>query len=278
MRTTYRKRILPLLGLVSLSLAASFLAPGQDASRQREVTSPSPNAIPFLKVKARAETGDAIAQAELGRMYEHGQGVPQDYAEAAKWHQKAAGQGLPSAEYRLAECYRHGRGVPQDYVEAAKWYRNAAEQGVASAQFNLGMCYYNAHGVPQDFDEGLKWYRKAADQGLALAQYNLGLRYGSGMGAPQDYAEAYKWFNLATTQKATHAIGDRNDISDSIPSPSPAYLSLTLQMRNEILGAMTQSQIAEGRRLCREFAARQEGGASKQAGSPMLAGSSQSHF
>ncbi len=37
--------------------------------------------------------GHAIAQSYLGFMYDNGQGVPQDYAEAAKWYRKAAEQG-----------------------------------------------------------------------------------------------------------------------------------------------------------------------------------------
>ncbi len=35
---------------------------------------------------------------------------------------------------------RNGEGVPQDYAEAAKWYRLAAEQGYATAQTILGVC------------------------------------------------------------------------------------------------------------------------------------------
>jgi len=32
--------------------------------------------------------------------------------------------------------YDKGQGVPQDYAEALKWYRKAAEQGFAEAQYN----------------------------------------------------------------------------------------------------------------------------------------------
>jgi TPR repeat protein len=40
-----------------------------------------------------AERGDARAQLSLGGMYYNGQGVRQDYTEAAKWTRKAAEQG-----------------------------------------------------------------------------------------------------------------------------------------------------------------------------------------
>ena len=36
-------------------------------------------------ITIRAEQGNAEAQYRLGRMYQGGQGVPQDYAEDAKW-------------------------------------------------------------------------------------------------------------------------------------------------------------------------------------------------
>lgn len=56
--------------------------------------------------------------------------------------------------------YYEASGVPQDYAEAAKWYRKAAEQGISLAQFNLGTLYYNGQGVPQDYAEAYKWWAK----------------------------------------------------------------------------------------------------------------------
>jgi len=41
-----------------------------------------------------AEAGDAIAQYNLGQMYRKGQGVLQDYAEAAKLYRLAAEMGI----------------------------------------------------------------------------------------------------------------------------------------------------------------------------------------
>ena len=71
-----------------------------------------------------AEQGDAKAQLRLSVMYALGQGVPQDDAEAMKWHHKAAEQGDALAQVLLAFMY-----TEQDDAEAAKWYRRAAEQG-----------------------------------------------------------------------------------------------------------------------------------------------------
>ncbi len=68
----------------------------------------------------------AEAQSNLGVMYSNGQGVPQDYAEAAKWYRKSAEQGHASAQINLAFMYGNGQGVSHDYVQAHMWYNLAA--------------------------------------------------------------------------------------------------------------------------------------------------------
>jgi TPR repeat protein len=65
--------------------------------------------------------GKCVSQNNLGVMYAEGQGVPQDYKEAAKWYTKAAEQGNASAQWVLANMYHEGTGVLEDYVEAYKW-------------------------------------------------------------------------------------------------------------------------------------------------------------
>jgi methionine-S-sulfoxide reductase len=147
-----------------------------------------------------ADQGDARAQNGLGDMYFDGSGVPQDYAAALTWYRKAADQGYANAEYHLGTIYENGQGVPQDYAEALKWYRIAAEQGEGRAQVELGAMYDNGDGVPQDYAEALKWFRKAADQDFPAAQYNLGQMYRLGSGVPQDDAAAAKWYRLAANK------------------------------------------------------------------------------
>jgi hypothetical protein len=176
----------------------------------------------------------------------YGHGVPQDYAEAAKWYRKAAERGHADAQNELGHAYYNGEGVPRDYAEGAKWCWIAAEQeGIDGERYNIA--YYCYHNVTQDYAEALKWYRKlaeqgdvearefladffpldyleavskAAEQGHASSQYELGqayykgqgfrLRY-EGQGFPQDYAEAAKWFGRAAEQgdvDAQYEIGD----------------------------------------------------------------------
>ena len=76
-----------------------------------------------------AENGDAKTENKLGNMCALGQGVAQDYSEAAKWYRKAADQGEPRAQVALGSLYVMGRVVSQNYAEAMKWHRKAADQG-----------------------------------------------------------------------------------------------------------------------------------------------------
>ena len=61
--------------------------------------------------------------------------------------------------------YRKGEGVPQDYAEAAKWYRLAAEQGFEFAQNSLGVMYEYGQGVLQDNTMAHMWYNIASANG-----------------------------------------------------------------------------------------------------------------
>jgi hypothetical protein len=103
--------------------------------------------------------------------------------------------------------YTNGEGVQQDYTEAALWYRQAAKQGYAMAQSSLGFMYNFGRGVPQDYAEAEKWYRKAAERGDSFGQSNLALMYVSGDGLPRNYVLGHMWFSLA----AAHSHADFAD-------------------------------------------------------------------
>ena len=74
-----------------------------------------------------AEQGDSFVQAQLGWMYLHGEGVPQDYEKAVFWTRKSAEQGYDLAQFNLGVMYEDGMGVTQDDEKAVQWYQKAAE-------------------------------------------------------------------------------------------------------------------------------------------------------
>jgi len=50
----------------------------------------------------------AVAQINLGRMYQNGWGVTKDNKEAAKWYHKAAEQGHDTSQWKLGKMYPNG--------------------------------------------------------------------------------------------------------------------------------------------------------------------------
>lgn len=194
----------------------------------------------FKAYKESAELGHVRAQYEIGKIYDAGDGVNQDYTEAIKWYRKAANQGHAESQYKLGKCYDDDK----SYAEAAKWYRKAikqgkgssieksakealrisvynlginyynkqqyleafraykesAELGYANAQCDLGYLYDNGYGIRRDYIKAVKWYRKAAEQGNKIAQYDLGLCYRYGTGVAVDFEKAVGWYRKSAEQ------------------------------------------------------------------------------
>jgi uncharacterized protein len=184
-------------------------------------------------VRSAADDNNSRAEFVLGYLYDHGRGVPQDYAKAAKYYQVATLQGHRIAPNNLAALYYRGLGVPRDdrkavellllsadrgdptgrynlgaaYVlglgthrnpaEAARWFRAAAQQGNAKAQRELGVLYFKGETVAVDFAQGARWITLAAQQGDPAAETDLGILYEAGRGVALDYIAAFNWYSKA---------------------------------------------------------------------------------
>jgi localization factor PodJL len=98
-------------------------------------------------------------------LYEHGDGVAPDAAEALRWYEAAAGQGNRKAMHALGVAYAQGVGTQKDYSAAARWFTKAAELGLVNSEFNLGVLYERGLGVHQSLLDAFKWYAVAAAQG-----------------------------------------------------------------------------------------------------------------
>jgi TPR repeat protein len=85
--------------------------------------------VSLVKFTKAAEDGNASAQNNLGFMYEHGQGVVQNYKEAVRWYALSARQGNAAAQANLAGMYKNGRGVARDLVRAHMWYNISGTDG-----------------------------------------------------------------------------------------------------------------------------------------------------
>jgi TPR repeat protein len=222
-------------GLVASVLALAYLAflPGceQNPTPSSAVSAP---VVDIQAIQTKAEAGDAAAQNALGDLLAHGNGVKQNYTQAAKWYRLAAEQGFTPAQVNLAALYAAGAMGQPDPGEAVKWYRLAADKGNADAQYNLAQMLSMGIGGKHDIREALRLYHLAADQGDGLSQYNLARRYREGKDVPADPVQAYFWFTLAIA----------NGVTDAAP------------MQQALKKEMSRTQIADAEQKVVEFKAK----------------------
>ncbi len=134
----------------------------------------------ILEFRRLAEKGDALAQFNLGLLYELGLGAEADAGEAIRWYRRAAEQGVPAAQNNLGAIFKTGRGVAPDDAQAFAWYRRAAEQGFTEAQYNLAVLYDTGQGVERNLVEAYRWFSLVADDERGsdyqeLARVNRGI-------------------------------------------------------------------------------------------------------
>ncbi|HEY6271348.1 MAG TPA: caspase family protein [Terriglobales bacterium] len=147
--------------------------------------------------RASASAGDPEAMYYMGRVYDHGWGVPVDYSQARPWYEKGAAAGNAEAMASLGYLYGTGHGVTQDYTVARQWYEKGAAAGDRLAMNNLGVLYDSGRGVPQDSAQALQWFEKAAAAGNEVAMRNVGNCYQHGRGVVKDNAKARQWYQKA---------------------------------------------------------------------------------
>ena len=139
-----RSRITGSALIRAIATALAVISIGQAAATAAERAPiyplPASASASVATLLERARRGDVAAAALLGRLYETGQGVPQDYFEAAKWFYRAATRGHGGAQYALAMLYNKGRGVRRDYVLSYMWLNLSAAQAVGDdREFKVNM-------------------------------------------------------------------------------------------------------------------------------------------
>lgn len=149
-----------------------------------------------------AQAGDFSAQMSIAGMYSTGNGVEQNFAEAARWYKPAAEQGHPIAQNNLATML-----LCSDPEEAIRWLFPAAEKGIPFAQSMLGDIYSNLYGLPSniqtklnDSSEAAKWYQKAGENGFPYAYHRLGEMFANGQELEKDEEQALRYYRSAAEE------------------------------------------------------------------------------
>ncbi|HXZ11856.1 MAG TPA: hypothetical protein VEG64_05645 [Candidatus Sulfotelmatobacter sp.] len=130
---------------------------------------------------------------EVANRYWAGRGIPKDVSRAVYWYQRV---GCHSAGYQLGKMYELGIGVSQDYSKAAECYEAAARN---SAHAGMGLANLTAKGlgVPRDEEKAVKLYREAAEREIGIVAFDVALVYALGQGVPVDEVQAAHWWQVS---------------------------------------------------------------------------------
>jgi TPR repeat protein len=139
-----------------------------------EIDNPPRNVEKGMRnLERAANQGLATAQATLGMIYFTGIGVPRDPKEAISWCSKAARKRLPLGMFYLGMAYSSGDGVARNNDFSNRWIRAAADKGLVMAQLTLGMKLALGDGIERNLDHGVQWLRQAANSGSSEAALQL---------------------------------------------------------------------------------------------------------
>jgi TPR repeat protein len=150
-----------------------------------------------------AETFDRGQLFDVGLAYQFGNGVTQNFEQAATAYRRAFDEEHDTrALNNLGILAARGQGIPQSYATAASYFRQAADLGNASARTNLGLLYHFGLGVSQNYDTAARLYGEAAYQGNGEAQALLGglINEGKIKGGMATSEEAKRLFQRAAEQ------------------------------------------------------------------------------
>lgn len=153
----------------------------------------------------------------IGKMYEYGLGVTQDYSSAIEHYKLSENK---YAYFALGNIYKYGSGVETDYAKAFDYYMRSlsSKGGMPFASYAVGQAYELGQGVEKDLTSAHNFYAEALT-GLEKVftknhddniSYKIGMMYLNGKGTDIDLKCAEKYLLLSADSnnyKAQYMLG-----------------------------------------------------------------------
>lgn len=153
----------------------------------------------------------------IGKMYEYGLGVTQDYNSAIEHYKLSENK---YAYFALGNIYKYGSGVETDYAKAFDYYMRSlsSKGGMPFASYAVGQAYELGQGVEKDLSSAHNFYAEALT-GLEKVftknhddniSYKIGMMYLNGKGTDIDLECAEKYLLLSADSnnyKAQYMLG-----------------------------------------------------------------------
>lgn len=170
--------------------ADELMALGAKASEAGDVE----KAIKYYEMAGNAGKTDGYA--EIGLMYQYGDGVELSHDTALYWHQKVIDAGDMDGYWLKGNTYRE----MEAYAAAAECYEIAFEKSdncKIHAAYDLAVAYHYGEGKEENFAKALELYHLAAENGLDYAMLALGKLFQDGDIVQEDHESALYWYGKA---------------------------------------------------------------------------------
>lgn len=153
----------------------------------------------------------------IGKMYEYGLGVTQDYNSAIEHYKLSENK---YAYFALGNIYKYGSGVETDYAKAFDYYMRSlsSKGGMPFASYAVGQAYELGQGVEKDLSSAHNFYAEALNSLEKVftknhddnISYKIGMMYLNGKGTDIDLECAEKYLLLSADSnnyKAQYMLG-----------------------------------------------------------------------
>ena len=186
-----------------------------------------------LLLLSEAESGNALAMFELGKLYAAEKLSKKDAEKSFEFYRKAL-QGFlkiepiakklkPFLQFRIGQMYRNGFGTDVDIPKAITYFQQSAEHGNVHAKRIIALEYISGEFLEQDIDKGISILTECADSGDKLFCYWIGKIYLDGKITAQDLDKAEKYLLAADKNEYTfYALGklylteEKRDVQRSV--------------------------------------------------------------
>lgn len=171
---------------------------------------------------AEAVEGSAEAQMALAASLADGDAAPPDPAQAVRWYQEAARDGVVAAYRPLADLLLATAGADSDRDRAIAWYHRAALAGDVVAAADLARRYRAGDAVAADERVALSYDLIAAEAGDAPAMLRAADAFAAGLGTEVDRQAAERWLARAAEAQPMPAIlWSAPILADAGPATAP---------------------------------------------------------
>ncbi len=168
--------------------------------------------VAYANLRPLADMGNVEAERDLGIVLRLSCGRS-DKSAAVAWLQKAADAGDAQGAAVLGDMYEFGDGVAKNDAQAFKLLTVGAAAGILPAETDLGELYFTGQGVAQDSYQGIVWSVRAGEKGAPVALIHIGREYANGTALPKNAAKA-ALFTMAGFQRLPP--GRRNDFQRAL--------------------------------------------------------------